>query len=90
MDRNEIRRLQKAAKDGNKLVLGAWASQFEDSLRRMYDREYERAFQQELISSIDNFMTAVAYTAIFSEETKLTKETLPRIYGRFICDYRYV
>lgn len=77
MDRNEIRRLQKAAKDGNKLVLGAWASQFEDNLRRMYDREYERAFQQELISSIDNFMTAVAYAALFSEETKLNKDTLP-------------
>ena len=56
MDRSEIRRLQKAAKENNKLALGAWASQFEDNLRRMYDREYERAFQQELISSIDNFL----------------------------------
>ena len=77
MDRSEIRRLQKAAKENNKLALGAWASQFEDNLRRMYDREYERAFQQELVSAIDNFMTAVAYTAIFSEETKLNKESLP-------------
>lgn len=77
MDKNEIRRLQKAARDNNKLALGMWASQFEDSLRREYEINYEKAFQLELSDSLNNFMIATAYTAYFSETTHLDKDTLP-------------
>lgn len=77
MDRNEVRRLQKAARDNNKLALGEWATKFENGIRREFEREYEKAFQAELAASIDNFLTATAYTALFSEETHLDKDTLP-------------
>lgn len=77
MDRNEVRRLQKAARDNNKLALGEWATKFENGIRREFEREYEKAFQAELAASIDNFLTATAYTALFSEETHLNKDTLP-------------
>lgn len=77
MDRNEVRRLQKAARDNNKLALGEWATKFENGIRREFEREYERAFQAELAASIDNFLTATAYTALFSEETHLDRDTLP-------------
>ena len=77
MDKNEIRRLQKAARDNNKLALGMWASQFEDSLRREYELNYEKAFQLELSDSLNNFMIATAYTVHFSETTHLDKDTLP-------------
>lgn len=77
MDRNEIRRLQKAARDNNKLALGTWAAQFETSLRSELEREYEKSYKEEIADSIDNFLLAVAYTCHFSEDTKLDADTLP-------------
>ena len=73
MDRNELRRLQKAAKDKDIRKLGEWASQFEDQMRQ----EFDRAYHDELENSINNFCTAIAYTAHFSEETRLDKDKLP-------------
>ena len=73
MDRNELRRLQKAAKDKDIRKLGEWASQFENQMRQ----EFDRAYHDELENSINNFCTAIAYTAHFSEETRLDKDKLP-------------
>lgn len=77
VDRNEIRRLQKAAKDGNKLALGAWASQFENQIKDELEREFEKSYKQQLAESIDVFCIAIAYTAHFSEAIKLGKKRLP-------------
>lgn len=73
MDRNELRRLQRAAKDKDIRKLGEWASQFEEQMRQ----EFDRAYHDELENSINNFCTAIAYTAHFSEETRLDKDKLP-------------
>lgn len=77
VDRNEIRRLQKAAKDGNKLALGAWATQFENQIRQELDKQYEEMYKQQLADSIDTFCIAIAYTAHFSESIRLGKKRLP-------------
>ena len=63
---NEIRRLQKAAREGDKKHLIEWFEQFDDQVRR----EYERAFQLELGDAVTNFCVAIAYTLHFNEKTK--------------------
>lgn len=65
LDRNEIRRLEKAAREKNKKHLVEWAIQFEQSIHKMLDKEHE----QETQISMDIVMIAVAYTLYFSEET---------------------
>lgn len=65
-NRDELRRLEKAAKDKNKTKLIDWANQFEDQLRQ----EYENAFKQELSDAIDNFVLTIVYTLHFNEKTK--------------------
>lgn len=72
-NRDEIRRLQKAARDNNKTALRDWLIQYDNAIRQ----EYDKAYKDELSSSIDNFMIAVAYTAHFSETTELDKDSLP-------------
>lgn len=77
VDRNEIRRLQKAAKDNNKLALGEWARQFEAQVRQELDKQYEEMYKQQLAESVDTFCIAIAYTVHFCEHTKLGKARLP-------------
>lgn len=73
LNRNELRRLEKAAREKDKRHLVDWAIQYDNQIRL----EYEKAYQEELNHSINTFLTAVAYTAHFSEETKLGKKKLP-------------
>lgn len=63
---NEIRRLQKAARDKNINHLVDWFIQFDDQLRR----EYNQAFESELGEAIDNFILTIVYTLHFNESTK--------------------
>lgn len=66
VDRNELRRLERAAREKDKKHLLEWAEQFENQIRQ----EYENAFQKELGDAIDNFCIAIAYALRFSEKTK--------------------
>lgn len=66
MDKNELRRLEKAAKEKDKKHLLEWGNQFEDQIRQ----EYERAFKSELSEAINNFCVAIVYTLHFCELTK--------------------
>lgn len=78
MNRDELRRLEKAAREKDKKFLLTWAEQFEDQIRR----EYEKNFKDELNDSIDNFLVAIVYTLHFSELTKFGK----RRTNEFCCD----
>lgn len=73
LNRNELRRLEKAAREKDKRHLADWAKQYDNQIRL----EYEKAYHEEIDHSINVFLTAVAYTAHFSEETKLGKKKLP-------------
>lgn len=74
INRNEIRRLEKAAREKDKKYLVEWAYQYDNQMRL----EYDRAYREEIDNSINTFLTAVAYTAHFSEETHLGKKKLPQ------------
>lgn len=77
MDRNELRRLEKAARDKNKQKLFEWASQFETQLRNALDKEYEEKYKKDLQNAIDIFSIAIAYTLHFSESIRLGAKRLP-------------
>ena len=79
LNRNEIRRLEKAAREKDKKHLLEWAIQFKDSIRRIFEKEY----QDEIQTSVDNFMIAVAYTLYFSEETVIRNK---KDVGEFMSD----
>lgn len=74
LDRNEIRRLEKAAREKNKIHLACWAQQFEKQIQK----EYEKKFQAELEEAITHYWLAMIYTLHFSEETKLGKKRIDR------------
>lgn len=69
---NEIRRLQKAAREKDYDHLIDWFKQFDDQMRQ----EYNRAFEDELSTSIDNFCIAIVYALRFSEMTKFGKRRI--------------
>lgn len=70
LDKNEIRRLQKAARDKDLRKLADWGTQFEASIRQEYDKEFEKRIEEELQLSIDNFILAIVYTLHFNEKCK--------------------
>lgn len=77
MDRNELRRLEKATRDKNKQKLFEWANQFETQLRNALDKEYEERYKKDLQNAIDIFSIAIAYTLHFSESIRLGAKRLP-------------
>lgn len=76
VSREELRRLEKAAKDKNKAKLAEWIKQFEGYLDSMFRKDYVRACQEEVINNFNNIITAVAYTSYFSEENYIDKHNL--------------
>ena len=76
LGRDEIRRLEKAARDKNKQKLIDWIRQFEHQLDTLLQKDYEKMYQEEVNFSIQNFITAVAYSLYFSEENYIDKNNL--------------
>ncbi len=76
--RNEIRRLEKAARDKDKNKLIEWGRQFENQIRDEYDKryneEYDRAFKEDFANVVDTFCLAITYTLHFNEKTKFGRE----------------
>ena len=66
INKSEIRRLEKAARDKDKRKLVDWAKQFEEQMRV----EYEKAYQDELGSAIDIFTLTIVYTLHFNQKTR--------------------
>ena len=76
LGREEIRRLQKAAKDNNKQKLKDWVFQFEGQMDTLIKMSYEQHYEDEIANSVSNFLIAIAYTAYFSEESKVDKDNI--------------
>lgn len=72
MNRYDLRRLEKAVKEKDKRYIFEWGKEFEEQMRI----EFNKAYQDEIASSIENALTAVAYTVHYSELTKLSKYDL--------------
>ena len=63
--KEEIKRLQRAAKDKNIGHLGDWATQFEKQI----SQEYEQEFKRQISESLEHIYIAIVYTLRFSELT---------------------
>lgn len=72
LGKEEVRRLQKAARDGNKNKLAEWIEQTENYLCEEYRKEYEKLVQEETQQTINNFLAALVYTLAFTEELEIT------------------
>lgn len=72
VNRNELRRLERAAREKDKKHLLEWAKQFEDQIRQ----DYEKAFEKSLANAIDDYVVAIAYALRFSEKTKFGEKRI--------------
>ena len=70
--KEEIRRLEKSARDKDKRKLWEWALQFENQIKK----EYESVMEEDLGNSIDIMCLALAYTLSFNEKTKFGADRL--------------
>ena len=70
--KEEIRRLEKAARDKDRRKLWEWAIQFENQIKQ----EYEKNYEEDLGTSIDIMCLALAYTLSFNERTKFGVDRL--------------
>lgn len=77
-NRDELRRLEKAAKEKDKRKLLEWAEQFQAQLMQDLEKQYNKMYSKDIGDGIDNFIVAIAYTLHFSEETKFGKKRLNR------------
>ena len=77
--RDEIRRLQKAARDNDKRKLWEWCLQFE----AQKTQEYENIYEEDLGNSIDVFCLALAYTLCFNEKTKFGPKRISDFFEDF-------
>ena len=77
INRNEIRRLEKAAREKDKKHLIEWANSLEKQIVRDVVKDLEKRYQQDIQDAWDNLLIATAYTLCFSEETNLDGNTLP-------------
>ena len=76
VNRDEVRRLEKAARDKNKKKLADWIKNFETYIDSMVRRDYAQACQDEIVQNFDNIIMAVAYTAYFSEESYVDNKNI--------------
>lgn len=77
INRNEIRRLEKAAREKDKKHLMEWADKLEGQIAQDLRRQIEATYNEELGNAIDNILIAVVYALYFSEETMIEKEAIP-------------
>lgn len=65
VNKEEIKRLQRAAADKNKTKLADWAKQFEYQL----EQEFEKYYREQLGEAVDNFILTMVYCLHFSDLT---------------------
>lgn len=83
LSREEIRRLQKAARDKNIIKLAEWGDQFEDSVSTVLKIQYDKTYNKYLDDSFNNLLIALLYSLYYSEETICTKENI----NDFMADF---
>lgn len=79
-DKNELRRLEKAAKDKNKNKLIEWGTAFEKRLIELYEKEYIKILQD----SINNYMLIMIFSLHFNEKTKFGKKRIDDFMEDFV------
>lgn len=71
-DKNELRRLEKAAREKDKTKLIEWGTAFEKRIIELYEKEYIKILQE----GINNYMLVMIYSLHFNEKTKFGKKRI--------------
>ena len=71
-DRNELRRLEKAAREKDRTKLIEWGKAFEQRIIDLYEKEYIDILQH----SINNYMLVMIFSLHFNEKTKFGKKRI--------------
>ena len=79
-DKNELRRLEKAAREKDKSKLVDWGKAFEKRLIELYEKEYIEIVGQ----SINNCMITMVFSLHFNEKTKFGKKRIDDFMEDFI------
>lgn len=77
VNRSEIRRLEKAAREKDKAKLVEWAKDYETQISSELRIVYNNAYKEEIEDSITNMLIALAYTLYYSEEVQIKPEDIP-------------
>lgn len=72
LSRDEYRKIRSMSKEG----MEKWLESRNVSIYNSLRKEFENKYQEELTCSIDCFITAIAYTLHFSEETHFGQKRL--------------
>lgn len=76
INRNEIRRLEKAARDKDKSKLYEWLERYTDMVDNCLRQDYEKQYQDEIQTTMDNMLIAIMYTLYYSEENYIDKTNI--------------
>lgn len=74
INRDEIRRLEKAARDKDKTKLRDWAMQYEMTISAFIQDGYENMYRRELANGFDTLVLAMMYTLATDKNVTIDKE----------------
>lgn len=77
INREEIRRLEKAAREKDKKHLSEWAKSLEYRLSADMQKYYEKMYQDELANAIDTFILTIIYTLYNDSNITIKKGKVP-------------
>ena len=77
INREEIRRLEKAAREKDKRHLSDWARSLEYRLSADMQKHYEKIYQEELAGAIDTFILTIVYTLYNDGNITIKKGKMP-------------
>ena len=76
VNRNELRRLEKAAREKDKIKLRDWALQYERTLSSFIQEGYEKMYQRELANGFDILLLSVFYSLLTNERVKIEEDDI--------------
>jgi len=80
-DKNELRRLEKAAREKDKHKLIEWGTSFEKRIIELYEQEYIKILQE----GINNYMLVMIYSLHFNEKTRFGKKRIDDFMNDFMA-----
>ena len=80
-DKNELRRLEKAAREKDKNKLIEWGTIFEKRIVDLYEKEYINIIQE----TVNNFMLIMIYSLHFNEKTKFGRKRIDDFMDDFMA-----
>lgn len=76
LDRSELRRLQKAAKEKDMVKIVEWAIQFENTIQSSYNRIARKELEKQVRIAIERYMIVIIYTLHFNEKLQFDEKTI--------------